>query len=459
MRNLAIPAAVAAVMASASVSAADVNLFISGASAQRTFWQNDLNANICKGNAMTTYKVVTESGPAPDNQASRCLAKAAGLPALPANINDGDRVTLYYSAELGSIWGIAPFLAGHNTSRLFVNPDSADCSGTNCTIASYNVAAETFVGKTGGTGDGLISQVPNIGVTDLEPAKWLNTNPQNWPSGFSGVGSQPSSLGSYGTASQVVNGQLFTVIVNSNSPLTAGGTKKNISTASARAIFTGKYKTWGQVPEVGGGDATNIVVCRRDRGSGTQVAASIYFGGKECGVPQAAAIVDVGSKGALNADPVINNSTADLAGCVGGDTGAIGFRSLGSAANTTILTLDDIEANAHNASAGMYPYAFDTFAFDNTGASSASAAAVSLWTALRNDARKASALPAELGSQGTDGQWVSSGGAKGNYALPVLGYGNTSNITNWKTTAQGPTALGYRGGESCATQKNANSAL
>src|SRR5690349_16831608 len=114
MRTLNVSAAVAAILASAGASAASVDLYVSGASAQRTFWSTDLQASVCGANTMTTYSV-TGAATNPDNQAYRCTAD--GALTLPANVNAGDVVTLHYSAELGSVSGISPFLPGHNTTR------------------------------------------------------------------------------------------------------------------------------------------------------------------------------------------------------------------------------------------------------------------------------------------------------------------------------------------------------
>jgi hypothetical protein len=470
MRTLKVSAAVAAILASAGASAASVDLYVSGASAQRTFWSTDLQTSVCGGNSMTTYSV-TGAAANPDNQAYRCTAD--GALTLPANVNANDIVTLHYSAELGSVSGISPFLPGHNATRLFVNPDSADCSvvGTvgTCTITSYSAANETFASA---SGDALVQKVPDAGATDVDPVKFAGND--NW---LDVTGASPAFpyWGPLPTIAQlqafqssanqkVMNGQVFMVIVNPSNPIAAKG---NISKASATAIFAGQYQTWGQVPEVGGGNTTPIKVCRREHGSGTQVSASIFFTGTECGVTGASRFVSqnvnngLGAKGGPAGGVQEDNTTGKLNTCVLGTNGAIGFRSIGST-TATILTLDGVEANAHNAAAGMYPYAFETWTYDNTATSGASPGAVGLYNTLVTNARRAAKIPAENGSQiaaGSKGagQWTTTA-PKVAYALAATGFGNTKNITNWVTTSVGPTAFGFRSGDACRALVNVNPA-
>jgi hypothetical protein len=468
MRNNLVGAAVAAVLAGSAAQAANIDLYISGASAQRNFWRDDIKANFCKTNPQTTY---TLSGPSnkPDNAAYRCAALAAGSPALPSGINDGDIITLHYSAEFGSIYGISPFIARAGTAtdynkRLFVNPDSADCTGSVCAIISYDPSTETFV-STNGTA--LVKVVPDAGITDLEASKFGSAD--NWldPVAVAATAPQPSQdlLNTFANSQKQVNGAVFTLIVNNAGPLAAVG---NISSASARAILTGQYKTWGQVPEVGGGNANNIIVARRDHGSGTQVTTSVVFSGTECG-QSGAPIVTASNGNKLAAPPVEYNTTGKITDAVVADANTIGFRSISVSALYKTLTVDGIEANAHNAAAGFYPYAAENFVFDNTGTSAPSAAALTVFTTLLADARKATKLTPgiEAGSQSATGSWLVGTNLGATppvvpaavWAIPSATFGNAKSITNWKVTSgAAPIGLGTKGGDACKALLNTNSA-
>jgi hypothetical protein len=461
MRKSILFAAVAGTLASAAAGAANVDLYVSGASAQRTFWQKDMVTSVCGANAQTTF-TITGAAANPDNQAYRCTAGAA---TLPTGIVAGDVVTLHYSAELGSIWGIVPFIPGHSTTRLFVDPDAVPgdpgtaCpapvgNASACVIGTYDVKTENSTPAAGKT-TVLVPHVPDVGVTDLDPVKWNISD--NWVDAtYTALGALPTTaqLQTFQGNAKVVNGQVFSVIVNNAGP---AATKGNLSKASLTAIFTGQYTTWGQVPEVGSADPTPIKVCRRDHGSGTQVGGSIFFTGTECGVSGASPFVSIGAPGNVGVVQE-DNTTGKLRTCVGGTTGAIGIASLSISGSYKTLNIDDVQANAHNAAAGFYPYAFEDWTFDNTTASGASAAAKGFFTSLFNNARRAANLPAiELGSQLANGQWDVGGNTpQANFALPGGGFGNTKSVASWAMTTRATTGLGFRGGDNCKLLINNN---
>jgi hypothetical protein len=248
-----------------------------------------------------------------------------------------------------------------------------------------------------------------------------------------------------------MNGQAFSVIVNVGGPLgdlTGGNGTKSISSNSVKSILTGKYDVWGDVPEVGAGNTTPIKLCRRDVGSGTQVSASIFFTGYECG-RSSTGIVTATNAGNLTS-VVENASTGKVRTCVSGDVGAIGITSIGTGATYSTLKLDGVQANAHNAAAGIYPFAFESFLIDK-GAASGTLASV-----LIANAKKAANIKGqtESGSM-TNGQWVATS-VKSNFAVPAGGYGNTNNIANWSSTSQASTGLFSRSGDNCKVYFNGN---
>jgi|GEM_PF-3354368 len=520
MRKLSIlSAAVAGVLAGAAANAATVDMYATGASAQRSFWKTDLLASFCGASGKILTFQITGASANPDNEAYRCTAASTtDAVTLPTGVSAGDVITLRYSAELGSVWGIAPFIPGGSTNRLYVNPDSGDCglfstSATediyHCTIGNYDAHAEAFTAPTGSTfGDALVLHNGDVGLMDLEPTKWANSD--NWPeqngtAPYSAIGPVPplSDLQTLQASTNAgpVNGQLFAVIVNTQGPLaTAAGTNPaNLSKESLSAIFTGQYTRWNQVPEVGGGTTSNtgfIHVCRRDHGSGTQVAASVFFTQKECAsllnaanlgtarfVAETPANGNAKSLGALSGTgcPVHtdvngatsaacvqeNNTTGKLRTCVQSDPNAIGFASVSINAGWKTISIDGVQPNAHNAAANFYPYAFEAWAYNNSAASGASTAAQNTIALLISDAKAAAKLPAkETGNplaagspNGPIGTWDNLTSPKSNFALSGGTFGTTfRNATSWKTTSQAVSSLHNFTGEACKVILNPNGA-
>ena len=453
MRSSKIAFAVAAIVAAGSASAANVSLYVSGASAQRTFWGLDLAGTVCGTNPVTTYSITTSTTgvSTPDNLAFRCTAANA-----VSGVAVNDVVTMYYSAELGSIWGIAPFLSGSGrpTQRLFVNPDSADCGATS-SDTTYQTNGRKAACTITGYGDALVLATPTVGVTDVEPKFWAQS--QNWP-GYASVGAatptetEIAAIGTY----KVMNGQAFSVIVNNSGPLgdsSGGNGTKQLSSSSVKAIVTGKYNTWGKVPEVGGGNTQPIKLCRRDQGSGTQVSASIFFTGYECG-RSATGFATAAAQGKLDTAQggggvVENTTTGKVRTCVSGDNGAIGITSIGTGSSYTTLKLDGVQANAHNAAAGIYPFSFESYAIDFSPANTLSSVLIA-------NAKKSANIKGqtETGSM-TNGQWVATS-VKSNFGVPATGFGNTNSIASWSSTSQASTALFNRGGDNCKVVFNSN---
>jgi hypothetical protein len=129
--------------------------------------------------------------------------------------------------------------------------------------------------------------------------------------------------------------------------------------------------------------------------------------------------------------------------------GAIGITSIGTSASWTTLKLDGIQANQHNAAAGIYPFSFENFIIVKTGSG--------VVTKLLANAKKASTMGLAEGSAvQTNGVWAATA-PKGNFAVPALGYGNSKSIANLATVAQAATALVSRGGDNCKVSINNNS--
>lgn len=450
--------AVTGVLASLAANAANVDLYIAGASAQSAFWKADMQTSFCGGVAPKTYKPSITSI---SNEAWRCTVAtpvAAGV-TLPAALSVGDILTIHYNSHFGTISGVAALVRPSVAKRLYVNPDSTDCTGSGtsytCTVSTYDQATETH---TSPSGNALVvspnTKPADVVVLDMELKNWAFS--QNWQSNTAFGLTAPTSaeLAAVTTAATVVNGQIFSVIANNSSPIAAKG---NISKESLKAIATGVYDKWGDVPEVGGGDTTQIKFCRRDAGSGTQVAASVFLTGFECG-RSSTTFVTAASPGALGAGNVTEEtSTGNVRTCVQGTTGAIGITSLSTSANYATLNIDGVEPNAHNAANGFYTFAFEDIVYNSSATSGASTAAQAVATTFIGNARKVAGLSSQIEStatKGANGQYTATT-KKAYYALPILGV-NTKNVANAASTTAAVVALGYRGGDNCKTFFNSN---
>jgi hypothetical protein len=456
--NSKVAVAVAGVLASVAANAANIDLYVAGASAQSAFWKADMTSSVCGGTTPKTYKTSNSSI---SNETWRCTAAAPATGSLPSGIAVGDIVSVYYNSHFGSISGAAALVRPATAKRLYVNPDSTDCTGSGttytCAITAYDQNAETHTSL---SGNAMIvspnTKPADVVVLDVELKHWGFS--QNWQpvAAFGLTAPSSAEIAAVTTTPTIVNGQLFTVIANNSSPIAAKG---NISKESLKAIVTGVYDKWGDVPEVGGADTTAIKYCRREPGSGTQVAASIFLTGFECG-RSSSTIVTQTSYGALGSTGVSEEtSTSNVRTCVQGTTGAIGIASLSRSTNYATLSVDGVEANAHNAATGMYTFAFEDIVYNQSTTSGASSAAQALATLFVNNARKATTLSSQIETTATttknaNGTWTSTA-PKGYYALPITGV-NSKSVANATSGTQAVTALAYRAGDNCKVLFNSN---
>jgi hypothetical protein len=335
----------------------------------------------------------------------------------------------------------------------------------------------------------------DIGVSDAEPIFWAL--PDNWScsdgvtsnacngTGTNNVinilsipGQGAPTLAQLQTLEKTwtpINGEVFSLVVSTASGPTSS--VSNLSTQSARAIFTGQWSDWSQVPEAGGAAGT-IVVCRRDHGSGTQVTSSLYFTQTECGgnngfnsagnaagapprfvsTPQSLAGASPGSlvsqpafESTFANNPVENFSSGDITMCLNGFPGvSIGIRSLAPSTAYKTLLLDNVEANAHNAANGAYKYAIATWGYNNT-ATTQGGTASTIATQLVQDAQKVAngLLPVEAGSY-AGGVWTAGTSAQVSYALQdIKGNSRPTTANNESATVVPITVWKQSGNSSC----------
>ena len=137
-------------------------------------------------------------------------------------------------------------------------------------------------------------------------------------------------------------------------------------------------------------------------------------------------------------------------------TAPIGIRSLAAVTGARLLNLNGVEPNAHNAASGASPYAYDTFARNNTANTQPGTKAASLVAALITDAQNPARLAAEVGNNSANG-WTGTTGVTNAQASYALDNGAVSVSGDWAiNSGKAPRELYNQAGNSCAARNNDN---
>ena len=296
------------------------SLTISGSSAFFNAFETELSSatsSICNNTSGSTYNKFA----AGDFRAYTCTLKAGVVGA------GGEAAVIYYRGEGGSVTGLKPVLStGPQIKRLQLSncPQGTPAPGATvtCTVSGYNGVNDSVT-------SGLENATVELGFADEEPAVFTG---ENYPTAATFSYLQPALTSAErntlnGAATPVV-AQAFGVYVNSGSGLTG---LTGLSRNTLANIFKGTYDNWQYVPN----DATGLPVtsgslpiklCRREAGSGTQVAASLFFN----------ATVGFASEAQPGNLPSVqeNSSSGSMRTCIDGNAGAIGYISSEADAGT-----------------------------------------------------------------------------------------------------------------------------
>jgi hypothetical protein len=306
----------------------------------------------------------------------------------------------------------------------------------------------------------IVIHAPDIALADLEPSKFENLI--DWPvqlltdltipqPAFKGFGNPPSAANIGALAGGTINGEVFTIGVE-NVP---GGNPANLSSASISSIFQGNYTLWQDLPEVGKakdpGAGTAITICRRDNGSGTQVTSNATFtGGPECGLAGVPFVPGTTTTIPTPGGVIVNTTTADVLSCLAGaGQAAIGIFGLQGndppPAGVTIVNIDGVQPNAHNAAAGYYKYYSETWGENLSGLAAA--------TTMLADAKKNAGLVLFPGNEAVaiNAQLnFTSAAPIGFFTLPIAGNGIANTAENVTATPAVPNAAFTDSGDECA---------
>lgn len=181
--------------------------------------------------------------------AGKLAVAAGGWPA-------GSNVIIINRAKGGSVQGVNPVARAESIESL--NVSTAACGTGAGTSGSPFVC-------------GLNTRVPDAGVSDVAPALFDEAaNTEGEPAQPELNEAELATL----TATPLY-GLAFGVPVTKNLPLF------NVNKTALSAIMTGNLGTWNQVDA--SLPASDIIICRRVNGSGTQAVANLYYGNYPCG--------------------------------------------------------------------------------------------------------------------------------------------------------------------------------
>lgn len=178
----------------------------------------------------------------------------------------GTKVRLINRNKGGSVWGVDPVARAQNIA--WMNPTSGSCTlQTNTSLAYQYLCAES--GSDTNPAD-VNNRVSDFGVSDVEPAMFKETLNVEGSAHELSV----TELGKLTPTS--VSGLLFGLPATTSVPSTINFTRGLYS-----ALLSGVITDWTTVDANLTGK-TQVVVCRRVQGSGTQATYNAYFNNFPC---------------------------------------------------------------------------------------------------------------------------------------------------------------------------------
>lgn len=252
----------------------DIDVYLTGASAP----QNILGAlagtlfGVNTAGTFNNYHVFYDNG----STAGASYRAYYGALQAPLNVTSptvgnvtlaaGTKVRLINRAKGGSVWGVDPVARTQNIA--WMNPTSGNCSlQTNTSLAYQYLCAES--GSDTNAAD-VNNRVSDFGVSDVEPPMFKATLNVEGNAGEL----SPAELANL--TSGAVSGLGFGIPATNSVPNTI-----NFSRGLFSSILSGITQDWTSVDSSLTGK-TQVVICRRVQGSGTQATYNAYFNNFPC---------------------------------------------------------------------------------------------------------------------------------------------------------------------------------
>lgn len=300
MKIRSIALAAAAVAASSAFAAPidvdapnTVRIYMSGASAVRAALGSVVLNDVCGGfaNSSATVYNATYDAAGGFKTLNNFWAVTCKLPAPKLGLAAGTDVAFFKSDAGGSAQGVFPVYFG--TARPFAEVKA-------CTTGSGQVFSGCPSTRTA---------VPSLGMSDVEPAMFkgfnvpadpLDADDDNYPADglsaaqITALKVTPVIQTVFGVA---VNTNLYNDMfvkqglsaVKDNAGVACALTSTDeqcipsIGKAEARTFFSGNAEDWKLISSNAAKNGTQVNICRRVNGSGTQAAANLMFGDAPCG--------------------------------------------------------------------------------------------------------------------------------------------------------------------------------
>ena len=272
----------------------NVNVYISGSTAITNTLNNTIateasTLQICAAGTVTEYvashTVIGPSGTIGGASEDLWYCQAGAKSGVSTNLF----LAIFKENTAGSINGAQPLIAvakGGSSALTFLNPTGADvqagtCSGTTATGGTdTGCTAGDFsnnVVPTGGVADveaNLLRTIPNSGkLSASDISTYLSGNPGVdivWGLGLS-KNAYYALQSAEGLTSTCPGGNL-------DSPACA----PSLSRPQVASLLSGQIVNWEQLGMTNPSGDSNVYVCRRDVGSGTEASFEAYFLGARC---------------------------------------------------------------------------------------------------------------------------------------------------------------------------------
>ena len=357
-----------------SNAASTVKVYASGATATRAIIGGMFTQNCAPGTLDVYYSDKTAFGGS-DGDAHRvytCTLQNEGAldPEFQGKDLGGKNLAFFKSDEVGSAFGVYPIATDSAIKMLQL--EAANCSARVATVPNYKC-------KT------TINQVPMVGTSDLEPKMFVGLNrPADYLDDLSDdqLGSLSKQLMFQTVFAVAVNKRLYQALQGAQGLSVGAADEANrpsVSRLIAGSLFRGEL----QDPASGAGwqslvpgNTSQVNICRRVAGSGTQAAANLMFGGMGCalaaqtpannessGLPND--LANVSATG--NFFVYEGSGTGNVVNCLNAAETASGAFAIGhvskenaESATWKHVKLDGVSPHRDNLKAGKYDYAVES---------------------------------------------------------------------------------------------------